>query len=313
MKTASFLYSVDGLGNFRKHNIGEKRQPCDFHDENCMLGFLGALSGPALTTSPTTPDLPTLLLRLPLIILFNWALVFIFDLSNQRLPESIHEDHLNKPWRPLPTNLITADQTRRLLLATIPIVLGITYTLDVWQETCPILILTWIYNDLKGGGELIRDGIIAVAYGLYNIASLRIACVGDGGIQPSEKGYLWTVVISGVILTTMQIQDLKDMAGDCTRGRQTVPLAFGEWWSRWSIVGFVVGWSVLCVWFWGLEGWVWYVVVGGVGGLVVGWVLIGRTVEGDAAAWRLWCVWLMVLYGLPCLGGMEWMEWKGLV
>ncbi|RAH58736.1 hypothetical protein BO85DRAFT_477362 [Aspergillus piperis CBS 112811] len=117
---------------------------------NSAFGFLGALSGPALTTSPTPPHLSTLLPRLPLLILFNWALVFIFDLSNQRLPESIHEDHLNKPWRPLPTNRITADQTRRLLLATIPIVLGITYTLGVWQETCPILILTWMYNDLKG-------------------------------------------------------------------------------------------------------------------------------------------------------------------
>ncbi|OJI87216.1 hypothetical protein ASPTUDRAFT_188542 [Aspergillus tubingensis CBS 134.48] len=261
---------------------------------NSAFGFLGALSGPALTTSHTTPDLSTLLPRLPLIILFNWALVFIFDLANQRLPESIHEDHLNKPWRPLPTKRITADQTRRPLLATIPIGLGITYTLDVWQETCPILILTWMYNDLKGGDELIRDGIIAVAYGLYNIASLKIACTGDEGVEPSEKGYLWTVVISGVILTTMQIQDLKDVEGDRTRGRQTIPLAFGEGWSRWSIVGFVVGWSVLCVWFWGLEG----------------WVLMGRTVEENAAAWRLWCVWLMVLYGLPCLKGME---WRGLV
>ncbi|OJZ92773.1 hypothetical protein ASPFODRAFT_214395 [Aspergillus luchuensis CBS 106.47] len=206
--------------------------PCNiptFVLPNSAFGFLGALSGPALTTSPTTPHISTLLPRLPLLILFNWALVFIFDLSNQRLPESIHEDHLNKPWRPLPTNRITADQTRRLLLFTIPIVLGITYTLDVWQETCPILILTWMYNDLNGCDELIRDGIIAVAYGLYNIAWLKIACNGnEGKIQPSEQGYLWTVVISGVILTTMQIQDLKDMAVDQARGRQTVPLAFGR-------------------------------------------------------------------------------------
>lgn len=102
-----------------------------------------------------------------------------------------------------------------------------------------------MYNDLKGGDELIRDGIIAVAYGLYNIASLKIACKG---IEPSEQGYRWAIVISGVILTTMQIQDLKDVAGDRTRGRQTIPLAFGEWWSRWSIAGFVAGWSVVCVW-----------------------------------------------------------------
>lgn len=177
----------------------------------------------------------------------------------------------------------------------------INYTLGVWYEACPFWILTWLYNDLKGGDELIRDVIIAIAYGLYNIASLKIVCTRD--IGPSEQGYHWAVMISGVILTTMQIQDLKDMAGDRSRGRQTSPLVLGEWWSRWSIAAFVVGWSVVCVWFWGFTGCLWYVVVCGVGGAVVVKVLLGRTVEGDAAAWRLWCVWLMALYVLPSVGG----------
>ncbi|PWY96634.1 hypothetical protein BO94DRAFT_570909 [Aspergillus sclerotioniger CBS 115572] len=268
---------------------------------NSLFGFLGALSGSALTTAPSPPSFVPLLCRLPLIILFNWATVFIFDLANQRLPESILEDQLNKPWRPLPTHRISATQTRRLMLAAIPAVLALNYTLGVWHEATPILLLTWLYNDLKGGDEIIRDAIIAVAYGLYNTGSLRIACGGES--QPSEQGYVWIGMVSGVILTTMQIQDLKDQAGDRARARQTIPLVLGEQWSRGLIGGFVVGWSGVCVWFWALPGWC-YLLVGGVGGMVVVLVLRSRSVERDALAWRVWCAWLVGLYLLPCLRGV---------
>ncbi|KAI2830013.1 hypothetical protein CBS147320_4070 [Aspergillus niger] len=86
------LHSLPTLiWHFTKSNIPT------FVIPNSAFGFLGALPGPALTTSPSTPSLTTLLLRLPLVIIFNWATVLIFDLSNQRLPESIHKDRLNKP------------------------------------------------------------------------------------------------------------------------------------------------------------------------------------------------------------------------
>ncbi|PWY84974.1 hypothetical protein BO70DRAFT_424246 [Aspergillus heteromorphus CBS 117.55] len=208
----------------------------------------------------------------PPTILFNWATVLIFDLSNQRLPESIQEDHLNKPWRPLPSNRITATQTRRLLLGAIPAVLALNYHLGVWQETALIMLITWLYNDLRAGDEIIRDAVIAVAYGLFNVASLRIACFdGSGGrgsgsrgsttlpsmtmttmedIHPTPTGYIWSALISGVILTTMQIQDLKDQAGDRSRGRRTLPIVLGERCSRALVAGFVGVWSVACVWFW---------------------------------------------------------------
>ncbi|RAL06170.1 UbiA family prenyltransferase [Aspergillus ibericus CBS 121593] len=270
---------------------------------NSLFGFLGALSGPALTTASSPPSLDTLFARLPLIILFNWATVLIFDLANQRLTESILEDQLNKPWRPLPTRRISATQTRRLLLGAIPTVLALNYTLGVWHETTPILLLTWLYNDLKGGDEIIRDGIIAIAYGLYNTGSLRIACGKES--QPSEQGYVWIGMVSGVILTTMQIQDLKDQAGDRARGRRTIPLVLGEQWSRWLIGLLVVGWSGVCVWFWALPGW-WYGMVGGMGGMVAVLVLRRSSVERDALAWRVWCAWLVSLYLLPCLRGVAW-------
>ena len=55
---------------------------------NTAFGILGALSGSRLTTNENV-SLGNVLRRIPLVILFNWSNVFIFDLANQRLPESV--------------------------------------------------------------------------------------------------------------------------------------------------------------------------------------------------------------------------------
>ncbi|KAJ5190950.1 uncharacterized protein N7498_009935 [Penicillium cinerascens] len=200
---------------------------------NSGFGLLAALAAPILTSRLEPLHPVDLLLRGLQVVLFNWANVFVFDLANQRLPESIVEDHLNKPWRPLPTNQISPETTRRLMLGAIPAALLISAILGVGTESSFILILTWLYNDLHGGDEIIRDLIIALGYGLYLSSSLKIAIGPHHHI--TEHGYRWIAMMSGIILTTMQVQDLKDQAGDATRGRQTWPLVLGDSVSRWII------------------------------------------------------------------------------
>uniref|UniRef100_L2GJC8 Fumagillin beta-trans-bergamotene synthase n=1 Tax=Colletotrichum fructicola (strain Nara gc5) TaxID=1213859 RepID=L2GJC8_COLFN len=249
--------------------------------------------------------------RFPLVVAFNWYSVLIFDLANQRGSESVAEDRANKPWRPIPAGKVTQEQTRAAMLVAIPAVLVFNYVLGVWSEGVFILILTWLYNDLRGGDTLARDAIIAVAYFLFNTASLKIA-IGDvaaaaataseGGNSITREGYLWAGIISAVILTTMQVQDLKDQAGDAGRGRNTIPLFFGDFASRASLAVLVPAWSCVCVYFWGIRSWgVLLPVVSGA--LVVDGVLRTRTPETDARAWRLWCLWTVCLYFLPLFGG----------
>jgi 4-hydroxybenzoate polyprenyltransferase len=228
----------------------------------------------------------------------QWATVFIFDLANQRLPESVQEDLANKPWRPIPTGKVNSEQTRRGMLIAIPLVLALNTILGVWKETALIFILTWLYNDLKGGDEVIRDLIISVAFGIYNHASLKLAV--DAGTEVTQQGYIWIALISGVILTTMQVQDLKDQAGDEGRNRRTIPLVFGDSFSRWSIAGLVLLWSPICVFFWRLNLWA-YVLPMAIGTYLAFQVLWKRDPKADAKAWRLWCVWMMVLYVLPVI------------
>ncbi|EHL00687.1 putative Digeranylgeranylglyceryl phosphate synthase [Glarea lozoyensis 74030] len=138
------------------------------------------------------------------------------DLSTIPSPQSVVEDRINKPWRPIPRGKITCDQTRRLMLVVVPITLALNYYLGAWNQGIAIHILTWLYNDLGGGDEVfVRELIIAIAYGFFNSGSLTIAVGPECSL--SALGITWTIIVSGVILTTMQVQDLKDQKGDKTR------------------------------------------------------------------------------------------------
>jgi 4-hydroxybenzoate polyprenyltransferase len=268
---------------------------------NSAFGILGAFAASALTEGfqqpPTTIEI---LWRIPLVIAFNWYSVFIFDLANQRSPESVEEDLLNKPWRPIPTGKVSATEARRCLLVAIPLVLLFNYLLGVWRQGFLILILTWMYNDIRGGDEVVRDLIISIAYGMFNSASLEIA-VGGGeytDISISRGGMVWTTMISAVILTTMQVQDLKDQAGDRTRGRQTIALWLGDRFSRITIAFFTCFWTAACLFFWDLRPYG-YVVPAMSGAWTAYRVLFKTTPKEDATTWRWWCLWTITLYLLP--------------
>ena len=188
-----------------------------------MFGIAAALSGPRLTNN-ASPDFLEVLGRLPSVVLWNWLNLLIFDLANQRHPESVLEDTVNKPWRPLPSGRISIAQTRRLLLFALPVVLGINDYLGAWEETVLLFTLTWMYNDLGGGddGFAVRNLVIAAAFSQYNKGALRVAARMGFSVPPTA--WWWLCITSGVIGTTMQIQDLKDQDGDRARNRHTAPL-----------------------------------------------------------------------------------------
>lgn len=237
---------------------------------------------------------------MPGILVYNIVNLLVFGLANQRSPDSVAEDRINKPWRPIPRGKITTEQTRRLMLATIPIVLPINYVLGLWRQGVFILLLTWLYNDLHGGDEaFLRELIIAVAYGLFNSGSLKVAA-GPGSLL-TQMGVVWTAVVSSVILTTMQVQvqDLKDKEGDRTRGRRTIVLFLGEEFSRASIAFFLCFWSCLCIYFWAL-GALAMATNGAVSLLLALRVFYVRSSSReDARTWRLWCAWRASLYTMP--------------
>lgn len=272
---------------------------------NTAFGVLGAFA-PTLHTaySQAPPSPQAILSHVPLVLVFNWYNVLVFTLANQRSPESVREDIANKPWRPIPSGKATSEQIRWALLATIPISMVLNYYLGVWEQGCFIPILSYLYNDLGGGDELIRDLIICIAYAVANSASLEIAIGDTAQTHISHHGWVWTATISGVILTTMQVQDLKDQAGDRIRGRRTIPLYFGDEASRVTIAVFVCMWSMICPCLWEADVWAFALPVP-LAAMVVTRVLWKRNVAEDATTWKWWCVWTVSLYMLPAMSAIR--------
>ncbi|KAL9593683.1 MAG: hypothetical protein Q9219_007438 [cf. Caloplaca sp. 3 TL-2023] len=271
---------------------------------NTVFGILGALSGLLTRSLSDPPTSYRILCRLPLVITFNWLNLIVFNVANQRLPEAILEDSLNKPWRPLPTKRITSAQAATLLLLTVPVVLLISYGLGVSNESALLIALTWMYNDLGGGnGDYwTRNSIIALAFAVYNAGSLIIAAGNQATI--TRDGFEWIVVVSTVICTTMHVQDLQDQAGDRRRRRRTVPLVLGDAVARWTVVMPLAFWAVFGPYYWrmGASG---YMLSGGFATMIAIRLLRWKNPEADFTSWKLWAGWMASFYTLPLLKSME--------
>lgn len=270
---------------------------------NTMFGIFGALSGLGSSThSKSHIPIMQLLIRIPSIVAFNWSNLLIFDIANQRLPAAVVEDSVNKPWRPLPTRKITMSAAQAWLLMIIPTTLTIANIQKVGFESAILVTLTWMYNDL-GGGDCdyrVRNAIIAAAFAVYNTASLKIALGAETISMISIPGQQWILVVSGVILTTMHIQDLKDIEGDRRRCRRTAPLVLGNDLTRWTIVAGLLFWSLFCPWFW-QSSWIGVVQSSGTGALVAFRILKRKDPAADRLSWKIWAWWTVSLYFLPLL------------
>ncbi|KAL4864235.1 hypothetical protein BDV12DRAFT_189051 [Aspergillus spectabilis] len=239
---------------------------------NTGFGLLAAPVAPTLTDCIEVPNAISFFFQAAPCILFNWNNLLVFDLVNRRLPESVAEDMVNNPWRPLPRGQINIVQARQLLLGAVPAVWAVSSILGAGAESALILLLTWMYNDLHGGDELTRDLIIAIGYDLFLVSSLRTALTATGtcmSVGISTTGYQWRGMIAGVIAITMQIKDLKDQ--------------------------FVVFWSIACILFWQVSL-----------GVSAGTVMLGTWIgicfflkREDVGAWRWRYFWLLALQTLP--------------
>jgi 4-hydroxybenzoate polyprenyltransferase len=223
--------------------------------------------------------------------------VLLFDIANQRLPDSIVEDRVNKAWRPIPAGRLTPEQARRMLLVVIPLVFIGSLHLGGVVETVAMMVLTWMYNDLGGADEmyLVRNIINALGFMCYSSGSTDVAA-GVHSLTP--QAYKWIAIVGGIVFTTLSMQDLPDKEGDAARGRMTSPLLMGDAWSRWEIAIPIFLWSIICPMFWDVT-WVGYVVPLGLGMWLTGRVLCLRTVAADKVSWQAWCLWTGVLYALP--------------
>jgi len=262
------------------------------------VGLFQALTG-ALLTNNANPVLGIILARLPLVAFWNWFNLLTFYLANQRLPNSILEDSLNKPWRPIASKRMHPDEARRLLLFLLPVGMGLSILIGGFRETIAMIILTWMYNDLGGADEdyILRNIINAAGFICHGSGSTAIAA-GYGEWELNTNGYMWLGIIGLIVFSTLQIQDIPDIEGDTARGRRTFPIIYGDRVARFSVAVGVIFWSAVCPRIWCLDAFG-YLILLVPGALIAYRTLNFCSVSADELSYKIWCVWLIIIYMLP--------------
>jgi 4-hydroxybenzoate polyprenyltransferase len=226
------------------------------------------------------------------------------NIANQRLPHSIVEDRLNKPWRPICSGRVDSEGGRRLLLGVLILSCGLSFLLGVLGPSVALVVFTYMYNDLGGANSSILRNVLNACGLLAFGAGATAICGGRGlGAAPlTSLAHNWFWVIATAISTTVSVQDLEDYKGDLATGRKTLPLILGDVPTRYVLSILIVGWSTACPLFWNVTPMAYIPPV--TLGLGLAFNLLGRRhLNADKMSWKMWCIWIMALYSLPCLRG----------
>ena len=261
-----------------------------------MFAISSSFAGPVLLEAPL-PEPIMILQRAPLVIFWNWINLLFLDISNQRQLSSIEEDKLNKPWRPLPSGLMSVQSAQRLLYFVYPTAIVASIYLENLPQCFALIFLNWVYNDLGGSdwNPWVRNMANAAGYTSFASGALAVA---SSGATLNFSGYLWFLIIFLFISSTVQMQDVPDQEGDRQRGRRTVCLELGDRAARWTVALAVMGWSIVIPTFWSLS-LVGYVVPIVLGFLISYRVLSQSTVPEDQRTYKLYNVWMVVVYLSP--------------
>ena len=107
-------------------------------------------------------------------VFWTWLHLLQFCVSNQSMDSE--EDALNKPWRPIPSGLISVAGARCLRWTLLPSCFFLSAYLEVhWQGT--ILALSFlVYNELRLHLHwIMRNVLNAFGYAYFNAGAFAIA------------------------------------------------------------------------------------------------------------------------------------------
>ena len=241
-----------------------------------------------------------ILQRLPLVLLYVWMNLLPFTINNQKSPNAIKEDEINKPWRTLPSGRMTPKQAEPLMLIMYLVGLGISSVTGGLKQSIALVFLGTWYNNFAGGdnGFLVRNLINALGYICFLSGALEVAV----GCPLPVKARLiqWFSMIAAIVFSTVQLQDMYDQGGDSMRGRRTVPLVIGDGPARWTTAFLMIFWAYVCPRFWNSA----MAVIALsllLAGTVIARSLLLRTVEDDRLTFKLWNAWMTLVFLLPLL------------
>lgn len=264
-----------------------------------LFAFSVAVSGLALGIPQPLKPLQALARLLPAAF-WGWINLLCFATGNQSRPEAVKEDALNKPGRPIPAGLITLSATLKLKKASQVACLLTALYLGGTPQSLLLQVFYHVYNELGGSDRswALRNGLNATAIPVFGMGAACVVLGDSWAFGP--KAYIWVGIIAAIIFTTVHCQDMGDQDGDRERGRQTVPLVFGDTAARWSLAFGVTIWSIFLPRYWSSPECA--VVVMLALGLLIAWRFLELTdAKSDKLSFKLWCLWLVGVYLLPMM------------
>ncbi|CAD6591511.1 MAG: hypothetical protein ASARMPRED_005469 [Alectoria sarmentosa] len=252
-----------------------------------------------------------ILSKIPLVVFWVWINLLPFAINNQRQPEAIQEDSLNKPWRTMPSKRLSPASAKRLMFTFYLVAVVVSFFFDNLKQCLTLVLLGHWYNNLRGADAncLVRNFINACGFSCFSSGAMQVAIGGHGTGRIRSESALqpfgwWYVVIACVIFSTVQTQDMYDQRGDAARNRKTVPLVIGDGPARWTIAVPMAVWCWATPWLWASSN------VGYVGPVTLGLTVAFRTLrerseDGDKNTFRLWNLWLVSVYILPLIKALE--------
>ncbi|KAI0948591.1 hypothetical protein AcW1_005399 [Taiwanofungus camphoratus] len=227
-------------------------------------------------------------------VLWIWLHLLQCNVSNQY--RSVLEDAVNRPWRPLPSRLISVEHACILRWLLVPLCIGtsLCYGWDVALASACLTLTTVCYDELGLAGHFLGKNLCNVpGYVSFEIGATKIM----GSTTNLDFIALESILCSAmVIFTTIQTQDFPDVAGDRALGRVTLPILCPEG-SRHFTTCVLLFWSGFLSYAWSI-------------GLLSSAVLISlgiwvayryyrfRKVEEDKKSYLIYNIWLLFVHSL---------------
>ncbi|WP_341839617.1 UbiA family prenyltransferase [Chitinophaga caseinilytica] len=205
--------------------------------------------------------------------------ILTFCIANQ--VNSVEEDRINKPDRPLVQGLVTESETRRRLMVYNILFLVVAAFLHVLPLAAAWMVVTQMLCKWGCSNHWFTKNVVCISLGTVTLLAAEWSIVGD----VSAKAWWFIIAISLWAGLGLPVQDMRDQTGDAIMGRKTLPLAVGDKMARvllsaWFLVGSPL--VYFCI-FWSQASW---------GEITGSWLLTGILIAQTLWHWgialRLW-------------------------
>ncbi|ESK92665.1 hypothetical protein Moror_16026 [Moniliophthora roreri MCA 2997] len=169
-----------------------------------------------ILASAQFPDIATMLN----LLVWIWMFLLQFCAANQM--HSIREDFINKPYRPIPSGLISVQATYKIRWILVPTCLYLSWVYRVFCAGLSLTLSFALYNEFGLDSYWYSKSLLnAIGIVSWNIGAALI--ISTDHYDLLGRYQIAPLISVALIWTTIHVQDFRDEAGDRMQGRITLP------------------------------------------------------------------------------------------